>query len=79
MRKGKLRTVITSADTQEDLTDVDASDSAVRFAPCTTHTRLQSIGAGAGQHLVDADDVVGVSADAEMETFFAGGFDEVPD
>jgi len=38
---------------------------------------LQPIGAGAGQHFVDADDVVGVGADAEMEPFFAGDFDEV--
>jgi hypothetical protein len=39
---------------------------------------LQSIGASARQHLVDADDVIWVSAHTEMETFLAGNFDEIP-
>lgn len=73
---GKL-TVVTSSHAQEYLADVDTSDGAVGFAPGATHAGLQSIGAGTGQHFVDADDVVGVSADAEMETFFAGNLDEV--
>jgi len=38
---------------------------------------LQSIGAGAGQHFVDADDVVGVGSNSQVETFFAGYLDEV--
>lgn len=38
---------------------------------------MEPVGAGAGQHFVDADDVVGVGADAEVEAFFAGYFDEV--
>ena len=74
-RDGHTR--VTSSDTQDDLTNVDTGDSAVRLAPRTTHTRLQSIGTGARQHLVDADDVVRVSADAEMEGFLATALDEV--
>ena len=69
--------VVAGADTKQDLADVHAGDGAVGFAPGAPHAGLQPIGAGAGQHLVDADDVVGVGADAHVETFFAGGFDEV--
>jgi hypothetical protein len=38
---------------------------------------LQSIGASAGQHFVDADDVVGMGTYTQVEAFFAGDFDEV--
>lgn len=71
-------TGITSPDREENLANVHASNAAVGLAPRSAHSGLQPIGAGAGQHLVDADDVVGVGADAEMEAFFAGDFDEVP-
>ena len=71
------RTGVTSTDRHDDLTDVDTGDSAVRLAPGTTHTSLQTIGTGARQHLVDADDVVGVGADAHVETLLAGELDEV--
>ncbi len=60
------------------MTDVHASDEAVWLAKSTTHARLQSIGTSARQHLVDADDMVWMSADSEMETFFSGDFDEIP-
>ena len=75
--KGVERTCVTGPNGEKDLANVHASDTAVRFAPRSTHPGLQPIGAGAGQHLVDADDVVRVSANAEVETFFAGDFDEV--
>jgi hypothetical protein len=71
------RTGITGPDGEQDLADIDTRDGAVRLAPRATHAGLQPIGTGAGQHLVDADDVVRVGADAEMEAFFAGDFDEV--
>jgi hypothetical protein len=70
-------TRVTSADAQENLANVDTGDTAVGLAPRTTHTRLQSIGTGTRQHLVDTDDVEGVGADTEMEAFLAGGLDEV--
>lgn len=71
------RTGVTSADAHDDLTNVDTGNSAVRLAPGTTHTGLQSIGTSARQHLVDTDDVERVSADAEVETLLAGVLDEV--
>lgn len=69
------RTVVTGSDAQKDLADVDTGDGTVGLAPGTSHAGLQSIGAGTGQHLVDADDMVRMSADAEVESFFAGNFD----
>ena len=74
-REGKRLTSITGPYGEQDLPDVHTSNGSVGLAPCSTHTGLQSVGAGAGQHFVDADDVVGMSADTEMETFFAGDFD----
>ena len=68
---------IPRTDRHEDLANVYTSDKAVGLAESTTHTRLQSIGTSARQHLVDTDDMVGVDADAEMETFLSGNLDEV--
>lgn len=68
---------ITGANTDEDLTDVYSGDDTVGLSEGTTHTSLEPISSSARQHLVDSDDVVGVSADAEMETFFTGHFDEI--
>jgi len=68
---------VASPDGQKDLADVDTGDTAVGLAPSTSHSRLQSIGTGARQHLVDTDDVEGVGADSEVETFFTGNLDKV--
>ena len=69
---------VTGAHGQDDLANVDTGDNAVGLAEGTTHSGLQSIGTGTRQHLVDTDDVVGVSADAHVETFLSGNLDEVP-
>jgi len=71
-------TGVTSAHGKDDLADVDTGDGAVGLAESATHARLQSIGTSARQHLVDADDVVRVSAHAEVEPFLATRLDEVP-
>jgi len=72
------RTVVASADGEQNLTDRHASDEAVGLAERTAHAGLQPIGASARQHLVDADDVVRVGADAEVEAVLAAGLDHVP-
>ena len=69
---------VTRPDGEEDLADVDTGNETVGLTESTTHTGLQSIGTGARQHFVDTDDVVGVGADAEVETFLTGDLDEVP-
>jgi len=66
------RVRVLAADRQDDLSDVDASDGAVRLAPSATHTGLKSISTGTGQHLVDADDVVRVDTDTHVERILAG-------
>ena len=72
--RGRL-TVVTSPHREQDLANVHASNGPVGLAPRTTHSSLQSIGTGTRQHLVDADNVVRVGADTEVETFFTGDFD----
>lgn len=59
------------------LADVDARDRAERLAEGAAHARLQAIGAGARQHLVDADDVERVHAHANVERVLADELDEV--
>ena len=70
-------TGVTGPHAHDDLANVDAGHRAVGLAPGTTHTRLQTIGTSARQHLVDAHDVVRVGAHAQVETFLAGQLDEV--
>jgi len=70
---------VTSADGEENLTNVDTGNGAVGLSPGTTHTGLQSIGTSARQHLVDADDVEGVGADTHVETFLSSDLDKVPE
>ena len=56
-------TGIASANAHDNLTNVDTGNSSVGLAPSSTHSSLQSIGASARQHLVDADNMVGVGTD----------------
>jgi hypothetical protein len=81
MRNQKLEhelTRITSADTQDDLTNVNTGNGSVWLSPGTTHSSLQSIGTGTRQHLVDTDNMVWVGADTEMETFLSSNLNQVP-
>jgi hypothetical protein len=59
---------ITGPDGQDDLANIDTGDGAVGLSPGTTHTGLQPIRTGTGQHLVDADNVEWVSAAAKLAT-----------
>lgn len=75
---GCLLTRIAGADGEDDLADVDTSDEPVGLAEGAAHAGLQTIGSCARQHLVDADDVVRVGADTEVEPFLACHFHEIP-
>ena len=55
-------------DGDQDRADSDTSRFTKGLAVGVTHTGLKSISAGAGEHLVDADDVPGVNSDPDMET-----------
>jgi len=63
---------VLGADGEDDLTNIDASNETSGLAEGTTHTSLETISSGARQHLVDTDDVEGVSANTEMERVLAG-------
>ena len=58
---------ILGTDAQQDLSDVDASGNANGLSVGVTHSRRQSIGAGTGKHLVGAEHVEGMGADANVE------------
>lgn len=75
--EGGGRTVVTGPHGEQDLADIHTGDGSVGLAPRTAHSGLQPVGTGTGQHLVDADDVVRVGADTEVEPFLAGDFDEI--
>ena len=59
------------------LTNVDTGDCAQRLAERTSHTSLQTIGACARQHLVDADDVERMHAHTNVERVLAAELDQV--
>lgn len=69
---------VTGADGQDDLADVHTGNGTLGLTEGTTHTSLETIGSGAGQHLVDTDDVEGVHTHTQVETFLTGDLDEVP-
>ena len=58
---GSCAVGVASPDGKDDLPDVDAGNGSVRLSPCSTHTSLESVRTGTGQHLVDTDDVERVS------------------
>jgi len=64
--------VRTGADGDEDLTDLDTSAGGVGLTVRLAHTGLETIGTSAGKHLVDTEDVEGVSTDAHVEGFLGG-------
>lgn len=61
------------------MANVDTGNTSIWLSPSTTHSSLQSIGTGTGQHLVDTDNVEGVDTDTEMERFLSGDLDQVPE
>jgi len=60
-----------ASDREDDLANVDASYSAVGLAPGATHTGLETIRTGTGEHFIDADDVERVHTNAKMERVLA--------
>ena len=69
--------LLEGTDGHEDLADVDTGDETIRLTEGTTHTSLETIGSGAGQHLVDTENVEGVGTDAQVETILTAGLSQV--
>ena len=59
--------VVLGTDREDDLTNVNASSGTHGLTVGTTHSGLKSISTGAGQHLVDTQDVEGVETDTHVE------------
>lgn len=75
--EGMLDVLVTDTTGEEDISDGNTGDETLRLTEGTTHTGLETISTGAGQHFVDTDDVVGMLADTHVETFLTAGFDHV--
>ena len=59
--------VVTRTDRQKDLSNVHTSTQTLGLSEGTSHTGLETISTGTGQHLVDTQDMEGMNTDAEME------------
>ena len=59
--------LVVGSHAHERLSDPDASDGALGLAESAPHPRLETIGAGARQHLVDAQHVKRMDADSDVE------------
>lgn len=62
---------VLAADGEQDLADGHPGTDALRLAKSTTHACLEPISTSAGKHLVDAQHVEGVDADAQVECVLA--------
>jgi len=60
------------SDGDEDLADLHPGNLAARLSEGATHASLETIGSGTGQHLVDAEYVPRMNADAKVEGILAG-------
>lgn len=54
-------------DGHQRLSNVDASHSTLGLAESTSHSGLETISAGARQHFVDAQNMVGMDTDPDVE------------
>ena len=59
--------LVVSPHGDEGLADVNAGNGAQGLAESTSHSGLEPISSGAGQHFVDAEDMEGVDANADVE------------
>lgn len=66
---GKGNKLGLGTDGDQDGSDVHTGGLEEGLSVSVTHTGLESISTGAGEHLVDADDVPGVNSDTDMEAF----------
>jgi len=69
--------LVLGAHAHERLTNVDTSDRAQRLTEGAAHTSLQAIGACAGQHLVDAQNVERVHTHTDVESILTAVLDQV--
>jgi len=63
--------LVLAAHAHHGLTDVHAGNQALGLAKSSSHSGLEPIGSGAGQHFVDADDVERMDAETHVESVLA--------
>ena len=59
--------LVVSPDGDEGLSNVNAGNGAKGLAESTSHSSLEPIGSGTGQHFVDAEHMEGVNTNADVE------------
>lgn len=60
---------VLGTDRNEGLTNGDTGNGTIRLTESTSHTGLETIGTGTGQHLVDTEDVEGMDTNTHVEGF----------
>lgn len=68
---------LAGADAHQGLANADTGHNTLGLTEGTTHTSLESISSSAGKHFVDAGDLEGVSANADVEGVLADFLDHV--
>jgi len=68
---------VLGTDAQENLADIDTGGNSNGFTVGVSHSAGQSIGTGAGKHLVGAKDVEGMGSDANVVGVLSDGFGQV--
>ena len=68
---------VLGTDREQNLTNVDAGSDANRFTVRVAHTGTQTIGSGTTQHLIGAQDVEGMGANANVVVVFSNVLGQV--
>ena len=69
--------LVVSPDGDEDLSNLDPGGGAVGLAEGASHSGLEPVSSGTGQHFVDAENVEGVDSDSDVEPILAAVLDEI--
>ena len=68
---------VLATDGDEDLSNLDTGDVSDWLSEGSSHSGLESIGSGAGKHLVDADDVEWMDSHSHVEGVLSGHLGDV--
>ena len=69
--------LVVGPDRDENLANLDSGGGTVSLAEGASHSSLEPIGSGTGQHFVDPEDVEGVDPDPDVESILAAVLDKV--
>lgn len=69
--------IFSGSNRHKDLTNINASGNHGRLTESASHTSLKSISTSTRKHLVDSDNVVGMSSDSQVEEVLTGDLNHV--